>query len=281
MILIADSGATKTDWRLLADDGTVAQARTQGFNPYFITTPQIEAVLRTELLPQLSAPPTEVFFYGAGCLAPEKAAVVQRALEVVFPETTVYVLHDLLAAARALCGHQPGIACILGTGANSCYYDGSRITAQRPNLGFWLGDEGSGGYLGKRLLTDFMHEALPADLLHLFERRYHATRDQMLHELYTQPMPSRYAASFAKFLFDHLDHPYAARLVYDAFAQFFERYVEKYAEAARCPVHFVGSVAFYYGNVLRRVASDRGVRLQHVLESPIAGLTLYHQQEVH
>ncbi|MGB3616603.1 MAG: N-acetylglucosamine kinase [Catalinimonas sp.] len=278
MILIADSGATKTDWRLLADDGSIQQAKTVGFNPYFITGDEIAATLRTSLLPDLPKLPREVFFYGAGCSTPDRAAVVVGALQAVFPHAEVQVMHDLLAAARALCGREAGVACILGTGSNSCLYDGRKITDQRPNLGFWLGDEGSGGHLGKLLLTDFMHGDLPAELAKKFERRYRTDRDQILAELYTQPAPNRHAASFAKFMFDHLRHPFVARRVYGAFASFLERYVEKYSEATAHPVHFTGSVAFYYSNLLRRVVQDRGLRLGRVLETPIAGLTLYHQE---
>ncbi|SDK84509.1 hypothetical protein SAMN05421823_103700 [Catalinimonas alkaloidigena] len=281
MILIADSGATKTDWRLLHQDGTVEQAKTIGFNPYFISADEMVRHMREHLMPHLSGPPQTVFYYGSGCAAPEKNAQVKGAIATLMPDAEIHVQNDVVAAARALCGHEPGIACILGTGANSCYYDGKDVGAQLPNLGFWLGDEGSGGYLGKRLLTDFMQLELPADLHEKFLKRFPGTnRDALLQRLYSEPMPSSHAASFAKFLFDNLSHPYVYQLVYDAFGLFFQKYVEKYDRAKEVPVHFVGSIAFYYANVLRQVANDRGLTLRNILETPIAGLTLYHQGEI-
>jgi glucosamine kinase len=277
--LVADSGATKTDWRIIKGDGEIEQARTAGFSPYYQTTEEILTELRTHLLPNVQHHIDEVHFYGTGCSSADKVKIVEDALRPVFPEASIFVDHDLLAAARALCGHEPGIACILGTGSNSCLYDGEKIVDQLPNLGFWLGDEGSGGYLGKKLIQDFIHKEMPQDLWLKFEKRYKVDRDILLDHLYKKPFPSRYAASFAKFLFDHRSTPYAYQLVYNAFDEFFKKSVNKYENYQSYRIHFTGSVAFYYNDILRQLASDRGVVVKNILESPIAGLTLYHTEE--
>jgi glucosamine kinase len=276
--LIADSGSTKTDWRLIYPDGHIKQARTTGINPYFQSKEEISLALQNELMPTLDTVIGEVYYYGAGCSAPDKQAIIKEVLLESFPEATVAVNDDMLAAARALCGHEPGIACILGTGSNSCYFDGKEVTAQLNNLGFWLGDEGSGGHLGKLLIQAYLHNEMPGPLHAKFSKRYNApTRDEMIEHLYRKPFPNRYAASFAKFLFDNRTDSYAYKMVYKAFDEFFERYVVKYDAYQQVPVHFVGSIAFYHSNILRQVALDRNIMVKNILESPIAGLTLYHQ----
>jgi N-acetylglucosamine kinase-like BadF-type ATPase len=183
----------------------------------------------------------------------------------------------LLGAARALCGHQTGIACILGTGSNAALYNGKYIDGSATSLGFWLGDEGSGGYLGKQLITDYLNGDLPDELRSHFERRYPDRYPQIMDKVYRQPFPNRYLASFSKFVFDHLSHPYCYSLAYHAFALFFEKRVQKLDPQRQHSVHFTGSVAFYYANVLRQVATDQGYKLGHIAEEPAAGLVLYHQ----
>jgi glucosamine kinase len=281
MILIADSGSTKTDWRLLAPNGTVSQAKTIGFNPYYQDAENIYSSLEGSLLPQLTGQkPTEIFFYGAGCGSEDKRNVVAEALRQAFPGSEVTVQHDLAAAARALCGHSPGIACILGTGSNSCLYDGKEIVQNIPPLGFILGDEGSGAYLGRKLIQAFLREELPADLRENFAKRYKVTKEAILDWVYSQPFPNRYLASFAKYAFDKRRHPAVYPLIRESFSDFFEKHVCRYPGYIDLPVHFVGSIAFYFGDILRQLARERQVRVQHILESPIAGLTLYHQQEL-
>lgn len=280
MILIADSGSTKTDWRIIALDGTVSQAKTDGFNPYFQDTDTIYHALSHVLLPQLETPSAirEIYYYGAGCSSDLTRDIVRKAVRRAFPAAQIEVNHDLLAAARALCGHEPGIACILGTGVNACLYDGKDIVAYRPSLGFWLGDEGSGGYLGKTLVQQYFHEEMPEELRQKFTKRYQPVLSDILENAYKKPFPNAFFASFSKFVFDNLTHPFAYQLAYDSFSLFFNRYVGKFDNYQQYPVHFVGSVAFYYTNVLRKVAADQHITLQRILESPIAGLTLYHQE---
>lgn len=279
MILIADSGSTKTDWRMIASTGEISQARTVGFNPYFQDTDSIATELAKSLKPAVNEAITEVYYYGTGCGTESSCAIVRQAIQQVFSEaTTVSVASDLLGAARALCGHEVGIACILGTGSNSCYYDGEQIGYQIPNLGFWLGDEGSGGHLGKTLVTNYLLKDLAPDLEAKFEKRFpNTTRDLVLENAYKKPFPNRYFASFSKFLFDNRSHPQAYRLVYDSFDLFFQKYICKYPDYKKLKIHFTGSVAFYYSDILRQVANDKGVTVKNIMETPIAGLTLYHQ----
>lgn len=281
MLLLADSGSTKTDWRLIGADGSIAQARTAGFNPFYQDSAAVAAELAQHLRPLVTEAVSEVFFYGAGITDATRGAVIADGIRRVFPETERIETHsDMLGAARALCGRERGIACILGTGANTCLADDGEIREQVRSLGFWLGDEGSGGFLGKTLVTHFLHNELPADLDARFRRRYpDCTRETVLDHAYRQPFPNRYFAGFSKFLFDHRQHPFAHGLVAGAFGLFFEKYVEKYPEARSLKIHFTGSVAFYYNDILRQVAAGRGLTLGIVSESPISGLTLYHGGE--
>ncbi len=278
MILIADSGSTKTDWRMIDAGGKIHQARTVGINPYHQSVEHIANVLQ-QLLPQLSGEIRQIYFYGAGCANAAISRVVEQALHQVFPRADTQVASDLMAAARALCGHEPGIACILGTGANSCLYDGQAIVDNVPPLGYVLGDEGSGAYLGKELLNRYLKRDVPEPLHRQFAERYPTTSDEVLDHVYRQPQANRYLAGFSRFAFDHLHHPYVVKMVYDGFRQFFEKNVMKYEKHTQQRVHFTGSIAFYYSNILRQVASDLGISAQNITESPIAGLTLYHRAE--
>jgi len=281
MILIADSGSTKTSWRLIDTDGEVSQAHTIGFNPYYQNTAEITQILQETLLPQLQdSTPQEVYFYGAGCSAKSKKEIVAKALSTLFPDSTVHVHHDLDAAAHALCGHEEGIACILGTGSNSCHFDGEKIVYNVPNLGFILGDEGSGGYMGKTLVQAFLNKELPEDLHQAFFDRYQVDRDEIIDNVYSKPYPNRYMATYAKFLFDHRKHPYIYQLIYQCLADFFEKNITKYEDYKNKETHFVGSIAFHFNDILRSVAKQYGIKVGQILESPIAGLSLYHQQKI-
>ena len=279
MKLIADSGSTKTDWRIIDAANTIHQAKTVGLNPYHQSTEDMAGILDQELLPQLRTPVEQLFFYGAGCANEAISQVARQALHRVFPSADIYVHSDLLAAARALCGHEAGIACILGTGANSCLYDGQAIVDNVPPLGYVLGDEGSGTYIGKELLNRYLKRDLPEPLRSQFAKRYSATTESVLDNVYRQPQPNRYLAEFAKFAFHHLKHPYITQMVYEGFRQFFNKNVRPYEGYQQYKVHFTGSIAFYYSNVLRQVANDEGFAIQNIVESPIAGLALYHQEK--
>lgn len=276
MILIADSGSTKTEWCLAAGGAAVRKIRTAGTNPYFQTPAQIREVIGGILYPALDAFPVEaVFFYGAGCAFPEKNRIVEEALAAYFP-VPVTVESDLTGAARALCGTRAGIACILGTGSNSCLYDGKVITEHIPPLGFILGDEGSGAVLGRRLAADCMKGQLPAALCEKFKRQYGLTPALLLENVYKQPFPNRFLASLTPFLLENIGHPAIYSLVCDSFRAFFLRNVMNYTEYHRYPVHLTGSIAYYYREVLQDVAAALGLTLGKIEQEPMSGLLAYH-----
>lgn len=283
MILIADSGSTKTDWRLIDDKKKIHQANTQGINPYFVSTEDISKILQCELLPILPEfienEKIEIHFYGAGCSSIEKCNDVKSGIENVFKHAQITVEHDLLAAARALCGHQEGLAAILGTGSNSCYYNGKKILQNQPSLGFILGDEGSGAYLGKQLICDFLNNEMPEEISNRIKERFKLTKDDVLENVYKKPFPSRYLASFSKFIYQNLKYEYCHNLVVHAFRLFFERHICKYPRKGELPLGIVGSVGFYYSNIISRIADEKGIPMGKIMESPISGLTLYHMGE--
>ncbi len=276
MILIADSGSTKTSWRIIDADGKIEQAESQGINPYFQSTDEIQEELQTSLEPLVASKITEIHFYGAGCNNEEKKSMIQTALIGVFGNIAIYVNTDLLAVARSLCGRESGIACILGTGSNSCYYDGEKIVHHIPPWGTWLGDEGSGSVMGRKLVVHFLNQELPDQLMSSFDTRYPDLNKTVLDQVYRKPYPNRYLGQFSKFLFDHRDDPFIYKLVFNSFQEFLERKVLKYPNALECPLHFSGSIAFYFNTILRQAAADLDLQPKIITEDPIAGLTLYH-----
>jgi glucosamine kinase len=277
-ILIAESGSTKTDWRLIDAQGKINQYKTIGFNPYFQDSDSIFNEISTSLLPLIDIDVQEIYYYGTGVTNLEKADIVHFALKNAFKNAKIDICDDMLAAARSLCLNEPGIACILGTGSNTCYYDGNKIAFQIPALGFWLGDEGSGGYLGKELVKKYLRKELSAELEQKFIKRYGALeRTVVLEKVYKEPFPNRYFASFSKFLFDNRANPEVYLIILDAFSLFFEKTVLKYPNYSSLKVHFTGSIAFYYSDILRKAATIAKLNIGVILESPIAGLVLYHK----
>jgi N-acetylglucosamine kinase-like BadF-type ATPase len=278
MILIADSGSSKTDWRVIHQNGKISQHRGVGFNPYYQTVQEMVTEMRHDFLINLESEIKEIYYYGAGCSAAEKINQVSAALGTVFPSAKIHVDHDLEAAARATCGHQEGIACILGTGSNSCDYDGKRIIDTRPAPGFILGDEGGGGFIGRRLLMDFIHDEMPSSIKNELIQRFGLNYDSILENVYRMPFPNRFMASFCPFISEHKAETYCYLLFYNAFQDFFKKYIFKYKNYAEKPVNFVGSIAYYNSDILRKAAADAGFQVNRIIESPIAGLTLYHQE---
>jgi glucosamine kinase len=282
MILIADSGSTKAHWALLAGD-KLNEAYTQGFNPYFQTSRIIEEAVRNELPPEIIAHSKSkelvVYYYGAGCSSPEKVQTVKSALAKVFTGAQIHVEHDLLASARALCGTSPGIACILGTGSNSCYYDGKTIKENIPSVGYFFGDYGSAGHIGKTLIQAYFDHKLPADLTQELAAMHDFDREYILENVYQKPMPNRFLASYGKIVAEHVAHPYMTALLKKCFADFLEYQVEKYSMHAQLPINFVGSVAFNNQDLLLEVLSERGLKPGIILKSPISGLIKFHKSQ--
>jgi len=283
MILIADSGSTKTDWRLIDENKQIHQFATQGMSPYFQSSEQMAEILRSELFPQLQSrighSAFDIHFYGAGCRVEDKKQIVKKALSEVFPKAAIEIHTDMLGAARSLCGKNAGIAAILGTGANTCYYDGDEIIENKTSSGYILGDEGSGAHIGKTFIQAYLNDELPQNLSSKFHERFKLSKDDILDAVYKQPLPNRFLASFSKFIYQNLKEQFIIDLVAGCFDAFFDKYICKYEKHKEVKLSCTGSVAFYFSNILRAVASNKGVNIDTIIESPIAGLTLYHLEE--
>jgi N-acetylglucosamine kinase-like BadF-type ATPase len=276
MQLIADSGSTKVDWRAIKEDGSVVEISTEGINPVFQTREQILDIFNTKLVPVLGNGVKQIFFYGAGVVSPEICGALSGYFKEVFPESECYAASDVLAAARALCGHKPGIACILGTGSNSCMYDGKDIVKNVRAGGFILGDEASGGYLGKRLISDFIKGLLPKEIEDVFVERYGLDYMAIVQKVYKESLPSRFLASFSPFINEFRSHPHIDNLLRTSFDEFFTRNIYHY-DYKNYEVNLVGSVAFYYQDILKEVAATRGVKIGKILKTPIDGLIEFHK----
>lgn len=279
MILIADSGATKTNWHLFDNKEVRHVFHTQGLNPYYVDEQVVRKVVEESLVPDLKAGEvTQVYFYGAGCSAPSLVKIIQNPLREIFSEAEVTVEHDLLGAARAVCLHQPGIACILGTGSNSCLYDGQEIIDNLPSLGYILGDEGSGADFGKRLVKAWLYRELPEDLHEKFIAEYRPRVEDVIHNTYHSEYPSRYMASFSKFIFQHISHAYFEKLVFSSLNEFVARTIMKYEGHDRYAINFVGSIAHLYRDILERALQKNGLTLGKIIRSPIDNLVMYHTE---
>ena len=280
MILIADGGSTKCNWCLLDDTRNRVFFNTEGYNPDFMGTPAIAASLIQHLPDTLPRERVQaVHFYGAGVSSAAKAEVIAAALRQLFPKAQVTVTEDLLAAARALLGRAPGFAAILGTGTNSCLYDGEKITYNVDSLGYFLGDEGSGSFFGKRLLRDYLRNLLPDGLQDAFRETYGlGSRNDILDRLYNQPLPNRYLASFAKFAYDHNNVSYCRDIVLEGFETFFQNLVLHYPNVQNYSFNCVGSVGYNFRDVLAQVAKTHGMTVGKIIRSPIDDLVTYHEE---
>jgi glucosamine kinase len=282
MILIADSGSTKTDWRLISDKQVVVSFQTEGLNPYFKSTEDVLHVLKTEVMNRIDDPSEvqSICFYGAGCSSREKRNVLTAAFEVLFPDSIITVNHDLLGAAIAVCGDQEGIAVILGTGSNSCVFDGEKITAEQNSLGYILGDEGAGAAIGKQLVTDFLYKNMPVHISVQLQERFLLSKEIILDRIYKQPLPNRYLASFVKWVGEHIgEEDYLQELVLAAFDQFFKTHITQYPNYKLYPINIVGSVGFYFQDYLHIIAFKHEVKLGTIIKTPIEGLVNYHSNK--
>lgn len=277
MILIADSGSTKTDWSVVDNGKMVKRVLTKGINPFFQSEEEISNEIETTLILQLDTQDFEaVYFYGAGCTF-DKVEIVKRAIQKnINVKKEVEVSTDMLAAARGLCGYLPGIACIMGTGSNSCYYDGKNIADNVSPLGFILGDEGSGAFLGKTLVSDLLKNQLTPGLKEKFLSKFNLTVGEIIDRVYRKPFPNRFLASFSPFIAENLDDPSIHNLVMTSFKSFLKRNVMQYKNWDKLPIHFVGSVAFNYQEVLIAAIESMGMKSGKIIQSPMEGLIKYH-----
>ena len=278
MKLIADCGSTKIQWCAVEEGKVVKEFFTPGMNAIMLTEEEMAERMGNELKPEVEGMTFEsIYFYGAGCINDDVCGNVRRAIAAHVPAPVIEVYTDLLAAARALFGHEAGIACILGTGANSCLWNGKEIEKNVPALGFILGDEGSGAVLGKRLVADLLKNQLSDELKEKFLTQYGITAADVIENVYRKPFPNRYLASLSKFCSENMDNPLIAQLVYDHFDYFAKRILPQYPAL---PVGFIGSIAYYYQDVLKKVLADNGFQVGKILQGPMEGLKEYHKKDV-
>jgi glucosamine kinase len=280
MILIADGGSTKTAWTLLDDNkNTIGEFRTEGYNPYFWTAEKIAASIKLQLLPQVKEEAvTHIYFYGAGCSTPEKNKIVELGIAQNFHHAKILVTHDLLAAARALLKRNKGFAAILGTGANTCLYDGFNITHNIDSLGYLLGDEGSGAYIGRKLVRDYMRGYLPGTLALEFSAKYgYTNNEQIFNDLYTKPYPNRTLANFCNFASEHSSYEYIQGVVHDSFEDFFKNLVSRYPNFKEYTFNCIGSVGFIFKDILVDICENKyQMKAGMMLRSPIKELVQFH-----
>lgn len=279
MILIADSGSTKTDWRIMDGQQEIGHVKTKGFNPYYQQMDEIITEIESQLVPSLETSSIQVIhFYGAGCSTKERQQKIVDALAPYFKPIDILVQSDLIGAARALSGDEPGIVCILGTGSGSCQYDGKNITKNIPSLGFILGDEGSGAWLGKKMVTDYLRGHMPKKSIETINRKLHIDKETILEHVNHRPMPSKYLAGFARFINENIEQTYFYQLMFDSFTAFAKNYIIRYPNYHEYQCHFVGSVAFHNKEILKHVARYTGFNIGNIIKSPIDGLTKYHSK---
>ena len=281
MVLIVDSGSTKSDWVLLRERDKRELFKTMGFNPYFHNETIIaNAVKQNADLFQFSEQIAQVFYYGAGCSSEELNAIVFKAMRRTFPNAEVHVNHDLLACAYATYTGVPAISCILGTGSNSCHFDGENLTEEVPALAYILGDEGSGSYFGKKLLAAYLYKNLPEVISNDMEKTFELDKDSILKNVYMLPHANVYLASFMRFIAKHKEDPFIDNMVFEGLKDFISVHVACYADHKEVPVHFIGSIGYFFEEQLRRAAEDMEVSLGTIIRKPIDGLVNYHIEQI-
>ena len=277
-ILIADSGSTKCEWRLL-HEGKTRKIFTTGISPYFLNAEQVTALLHKELLSKIKETAVDnLFFYGTGLKDNANKKFIHSVLKKIFPNSAIEVQTDLLAAARALGKHDKGVCCILGTGSNSCYYNGKKILRNSPGIGYVLGDEGSGAYLGKKVIQYFLYNTFDEELKLAFINEYHTNAEEIIMNVYTKPQPNRYLASFALFLAENRGHYMIENIIEDAMNDFFFTHLIKYRESWLYPVHFTGSIAYGFKDIIKGLCNSYEMETGLILKQPMDGLIQFHKQ---
>lgn len=277
-ILIADSGSTKCEWCLL-ENGKKKTVLTPAMSPYFVTGDEMIQILNKQLMPEIKNTKVDALhFYGTGLGNPANVAIMKKVFKQLFPKTKTEINTDLLGIARASCGKNKGIACILGTGSNACYYNGKKIVNISPGLGYVLGDEGSGAYLGKKVIQYFLYKTFDEDLMNRFQKKYGETHASILENVYKKPLANRYLANFALFLAENRGHFMIENIIEDGLNDFFFTHLYKFKESWTQPIHFVGSVGFGFRDVLKELCNSYELELGKVLKTPMPGLVAYHNQ---
>lgn len=277
MTLLIDSGSTNTNFVLIDSEGNYEEFSSQGFNPYYYNKSEFYDLLRNELYFKVKGKGIQqIYYYGSGCSSDENCELVETTLLRFFPSAEIQVEHDLFGAAIALFGHKRGIACILGTGSNSCLWDGERIIENVPSLGYMLGDEGSGTYLGKLILTAILSNEADPEISRLFYREYKLSFSSALERIYREPHPNLFLSSLSEFTKKHIDHSWCREMVKQNFTDFIDNQVSKYSTHQTTPISFIGSVAFHFQDILEEVLDDNNISFGKVMRNPMEGLIEYH-----
>jgi N-acetylglucosamine kinase-like BadF-type ATPase len=282
MILIADGGSTKADWIAINDNKEEAfRVRTLGLNPAIVPEEELHnRIVNMFQLISVKEEVKEIHFYGAGCGTPKPSAILKQVLESIFTKAKIFVSEDMLAAVYAASGSSPAIVCILGTGSNSCYYDGDQMQMLVPSLGYILMDEASGNYFGKQLIIDYYYKNMPESIALEFEKEFDLDADYLKNNIYKGSNPNMFLASFAKFMFDFKDNEYIRNLIEDGFQLFFKYRVLPYNKTKETPIYFIGSIAHYFRDLLDKVAINNKLKITDVIQRPIDNLLTYHKENM-
>jgi len=276
--IIADSGATKCQWTMVSSNKKTTFA-TVGISPYFLSAAQIQAIVEKTFKNKIKLDSVNaVYFYGTGLSNPQNVTQLKKALKAVFTKASFDIQTDLVAAARATCQNKKGVACILGTGSNTGFYNGKKITKNSPGLGYVLGDEGSGAYLGKKVIQYYLYKTYDEDLMSRFEKKFATSKDEILNNVYKEATPNRYLAKFTEFLVENRGHYMIENIIEDGLNDFFYAHINKMNEAWLYPIHFVGSVAFGFKDIIKQLALSYEIELGSIIKSPMQGLITYHQK---
>jgi glucosamine kinase len=275
MILVADSGSSKTDWMAYSPNKTLSFS-TQGINPYFVNAFDIVKILsKNRDLSAYANSIKEVYFFGSGCSSPDKHEIVSNGLSSFFPKAFVSVDHDLIGSAYATCGDKKGLTCILGTGSNIAYFDGIDVHPSNHGLGYVLGDEGSGTYFGRKILVSYLYGTMPDDLAEEFASSYDVSKDVLINNIYQKPFPNSYLATFSRFMITHKYHPFIQQVLKDGFQEFIDTNVKDYKGYKTLECNFVGSISYYYQDELKAVFEENGIKIGKILQKPISGIFEY------
>lgn len=282
MILIADGGSTKADWIAINKDKSEAfRVRTLGLNPAIVAKEELHnRIINMFQLINIKEEVTAIHFYGAGCGTPKPVQILHEVLQAIFINAKIFIAEDMLAAVYAASGNEPAIVCILGTGSNSCYFDGEIMHMKTPSLGYTIMDEASGNYFGKKLIKEYFYNQMPKRVAEKFEQQFNLDADYIKKNLYREPNPNMYLATFAQFMFEFKDDKYIKRIIKKGYQEFFKYRVLPFEKDANTPLYFIGSIAFYFRELLEKVAEKNGLKVTGIIQRPIDNLLEYHKNNI-
>ena len=269
MILVADSGSSKTDWMAYTPEQTLF-FNTKGMNPYFVNANDVVKILtKNKALSAYATEITEVYFFGSGCSSPDKHEIISNGLSSFFTNAYISVDHDLIGSAYATCGNKKGLTCILGTGSNISYFDGENVHETKHGLGYVLGDEASGTFFGRKILVSYLYKSMPSDLSSAFAAQFNVDKDIVIENIYRKPSPNAYLATFSRFMIVHKSHPFIQQILKEGFQEFIDTNVKDYKEYKTLECNFVGSIAFYYQDELKAVFAENHIKVGKILQKPV------------